>query len=519
MRSRPPASWPAALLLALVPAPATAAVVVPTAFSNEVIGTGLDQPTSLAFLPDGRFLVTEQRSGKVRVWVGDHVAATDPALTVPDLIAVYGEQGLQSVAVDPNWPALPYIYLCYTRTGNTLRLVRYTGVGDVDAPDGENLTFADPLLLMDDIPDDSPNHQGGGLRFGSDGMLYFSLGEDESPCSAADSSSLRGEILRLDVSGLPPGGGPQVPRAWITPGDNPLSTTDPNARLVWAFGLRNPWRFDVDPVTGVLYVADVGAADVEEIDEVEPGDFLGWPWREGYLIKAPPGCPEPGGIGTMPFKEPIVAWERPPGAVAITCGGIYRPFVQGGAAWPLEYDGNVFYGEYYSGFIRRVQKTDSTWESPPPVEGQPTAENWASGLTTLSDLHFGPDGNLWYVRSYDPVYSPSSGTFGRIRFRSELVSVPAQPPGALALRAAPNPFAGRVHLSFHLDAPGRVRVDVLDVAGRRVARVMDAWAPAGETRIRWDGVDDAGRQVPPGLYLARIARGGQVETVRILRTR
>lgn len=507
------------LLIALAPVSGAAAVQIPDVFTHEVIATGLNQPTDFAFLPDGRLLLTEQRTGKVRMIVDGHVAATDPALTVPSLMNVFGEQGLQSLAVDPDWPARPYLYLCYTRTGSTLRLVRYTGSGDLDDPTGENLAFTDALLLMDDIPDLSPNHQGGCLRFGQGGYLFVSLGEDEEPCAAADSSSLRGQILRLDVSGLPPGGGPQVPRAMITPPINPFVTTDENARLVWAFGMRNPWRFCVDPLDGTLFVADVGAAEVEEIDEVEPGDFLGWPWREGYTIRDPVGCPEPGGYGTMPFHGPIVAWQRPPATTAILIGGVYRPFYQSGEPWPLEYTGNVFYAEYYRGFIRRTQRTGGAWETPPPVSGQPNTEDWALGLTSIASLCFGPDGALWYLRQFDDGWNSTSGSIGRLRYRADLLDAPSSPAAASGLRAAPNPFAGRVHLSFQLDAPGPVRVDVLDVAGRRIGTLWDGVAPAGETRLRWDGADDAGRQMPPGLYLARIRRGGTTETVRLLRAR
>src|SRR5262249_35094342 len=144
----------------------------------------LAQPTSLAFLPDGRVLFTEQRSGQVRLVVNGHIAATDPVVTVPNLVNSGNEQGLLAIAIDPAWPAKPYVYLYHDRTGNRLRLVRYEASGDLGNPSGENLTLANPYLLIDDIPDNASNHNGGSLRFGPDGMLYLSIGEDADACSA-----------------------------------------------------------------------------------------------------------------------------------------------------------------------------------------------------------------------------------------------------------------------------------------------------------------------------------------------
>src|SRR5262245_26380719 len=92
-----------------------AAVLLPTGFANDTLLTGLDEPNSMAFLPDGRVLITETRTGKVRLFVNDHIAASDPVLTVPDLVASDIERGLQGVAVDPGWPARPWVYLYYTR--------------------------------------------------------------------------------------------------------------------------------------------------------------------------------------------------------------------------------------------------------------------------------------------------------------------------------------------------------------------------------------------------------------------
>ena len=112
-------------------APAGAQVLLPLGFVNDTLFTGLSEPTSMAFLPDGRLLITEQRSGKLKLFVNGHIAAGDPVIVVPDLLSNTYERGFQGVAVDPDWPLRPYVYLYYNRVGGFCRLVRYTASGDL----------------------------------------------------------------------------------------------------------------------------------------------------------------------------------------------------------------------------------------------------------------------------------------------------------------------------------------------------------------------------------------------------
>src|SRR5438477_11187694 len=113
-------------------------------------------------------------------------------------------------------------------------------------------------------------------------------------------------MLRMRVNGLEENVTGRVTRDLITPYDNPFSTPDTNARLVWAYGLRNPWRYELDPYTGKIYTAEVGASTYEEIDEILPGDYLGWPYREGPQLTERPTCPEPGGYGANVYQPGIM---------------------------------------------------------------------------------------------------------------------------------------------------------------------------------------------------------------------
>lgn len=501
-----------------------AAVVVPTGFVNDTLLTGLAEPNSMAFLPDGRLLITEQRSGRVRLYVNGHIAASDPVLVVPDLVFLDYERGLQGVAVDPGWPLRPYVYLYYTRVGGFCRLVRYRASGDLDDPAGESLALGDSLLLLDDIPDNNGNHNSGCLRFGPGDHLFVSLGDDEFRCGAADSTSLRGVILRLDVSRLPEGPGGPVARALLTPASNPLTTSNENARLVWAYGMRNPWRFGVDQATGAIYAADVGDASYDELNEVLPGDFLGWPYREGPLVHTVLSCYERGGDGANDFKGPIVAIPHGPNMQAVNTAGMYRPVPGAPDNWHQNYYGfygDVFYGDYFAGYLRRLKRLSGLWGTPTPAPGQPNPQDWATGLVAAVEFLVGPDGSLWWMSQFDSTLQGWTGTLQRIRWTHATLGVGGEGPApGVALGAAPNPFRDATRLTLRLSARESVTLSLYDVAGRSVRELFRGEAPVGETELEWDGRDDLGRPAGAGLYFARLegAREGP-RTAALLRLR
>ena len=505
-----------AATLSLEAGAAGAAVQVPTDFVNETVVSGLNEPVGMSFVPDGRLFVIEQRTAKIRMVVNGHLAATDPVAVVAGVNSTGDERGLLGIAVDPAWPSQPYVYVYFNRTGNKIRIARFTATGDVTLPAGENLALTQPLILIDDIPDDRDNHNGGTLRFGPDGFLYASLGEDATQCMAQDSTKLRGEILRLDVSRLGATGGGPVARAMVTPAVTELAAADSNARLVYAYGLRNPFRFQIDSATGALLVSDVGESTYEELDLITGGENLGWPYREGLHTRLSTSCTEPGGSGSQGYTPPIVELNHSIGVAALISAGIYRGS-SSGTRWPAAYEGDAFFSDYYAGFIRHVRKVGANWVAPAAVAGQPNVNDWATGLTSPSDFAAGPDGALWWVSQFNASFGASSGSIQRIRYTGGAVAVGGPAASTRQLHSMPNPFASRTTVAFTTAGAELVRLAVFDVRGRHVRTLFDAQAPAGETRLAWDGRDERGATVSSGIYFIRLQHPQGIETLRTLR--
>jgi glucose/arabinose dehydrogenase len=484
---------------------ARAQVLVPDGFQDQLVIGGLSVPVGMAWLPDGRLFVIEQKSARIRLLVNGALAATDPVTTIDNVRTVHGEQGLLGIAVDPGWPARPYVYIhCDNQGTSTIRVSRYTVTGDLSFTGNGALAIdaGSRFDLINDIPDVAGNHNGGTLRFGPDGMLYGSFGDDAQGCPA-QTPGLRGVILRMDVSRLPPGPGGPPPRALIAPAGNPFpAVPDSNALLVWAYGLRNPFRFGVDPANGALWIGDVGENSREEVDHAPGGGLnFGWPRYEGSL-SFDPGC------AALSPLFPIAEYGRTEGSTVIG-GGIYRrPAGATDQGFPASYDGDGFFSDYYTGFLRRMTRDGAAWQLAAPEPGQPSASNWGVGFNLVSDWLFGPEGALWYVRQ--------SGQIRRVIAAAGPDTTPGDTlPQALVTfaRPFPVPAVGEVNLRYTLSRPARVSLRIYDFRGALVRTLVDDRVQSATTYdVLWRGLDDRDELAPPGVYYARLVADGRSET-------
>src|SRR6185503_7975969 len=222
----------------------------------------------------------------------------------------------------------------------------------------------------------------------------------------------------------------------MVPSDNPLvGHPNLNARLVWANGLRNPFRFHIDPVNGSMFIGDVGFNLFEEVNVID-GTLpnFGWPYFEGPAgyVGSCPGVVQSGSLTSA-----IYAYDRTGFTASVIGGGVYRGSSCSACNFPSDYEGDYFFSDFYEGFLRRLKLVDGTWFLAPPAAGQPTAQDWGRGFQEVADYLVGPDGAIWYCRmSYD--FTPGTGEIRRIYYTPPVNDVPGTGPRGIVF-AAPSP--------------------------------------------------------------------------------
>ncbi|MCA8963760.1 MAG: PQQ-dependent sugar dehydrogenase [Planctomycetes bacterium] len=402
----------AALLATLLPGQS-----VPNGFQvDTLVQTGLPHPLDFTFLPDGRALIANQ-DGEIHVYAGGPAVQIG---VVPSVLTGH-ERGLLGIEADPQFAQTGHIYVYYSSTlDSLLHLDRFAVLGDLSNPASTNLALdpASRCVVVDAIPHLSEFHNGGALRFAPDGMLLLGIGDDQEHCDAQTPGSGRGCILRMDVANIPLG--PNLtapPYALLNPGNNPLSGNNDLSQLVVAYGLRNPFRVEIDSLTGNLYIGDVGAADAEEVDEylhsagTLPLRNYGWPWMEGNAPLVPPAWWTPcAGSAPPGLESPIGIGDHSAGWIVLIQGPRYRN--RGGIYdFGPAYEGRVFYLDHVLAWIRCMDFGSSGWTPTPPVSGQPNATDWGDSFSRVTAMRQGPDGAL-YMTADIPWWT---GVFQRIR--------------------------------------------------------------------------------------------------------
>ena len=362
-------------LLVLV---ATALICAPAARAQEdvALGTGLDNPTSMALAPDGRIFVNEQ-GGKVRVIKGG-VLLDDEFLSVA--VNSSNERGLLGITFDPGFATNRFVYVYYTSASPVVnRVIRF----EADAANPDVVEPGSAHTILDNIPSDTGWHNGGAIHFGGDGKLYVAVGEGHASSTAQSLSTLKGKLLRINADGS-------------IPTDNPFYTTAGARKEIWAYGLRNPFTFDVQPGTDRIFINDVGENAYEEINEAWVGPNTGS--NAGFNF----GWPETEGPTSDPrFKTPFYAYPQTSsnGNCALTGGAFYNPAT---VNFPPGYVGDYFFTDFCNGWIDAIDLTTKDVTRFLPIDR----------TRDPVDIKVGPDGSLYYLsrENGDP------GSVHRVRF-------------------------------------------------------------------------------------------------------
>ncbi len=307
-----------------------------------LITDALSRPVFATAAPgDAARLFVVEQTGRIRIVEGDALLP-DPFLDINARISCCGERGLLSLAFDPAYAQNGRFYVYYTDVAGDTRVSRFSVGGNPNTAD----PGSEALIIA--VPQPYSNHNGGLIAFGPDGHLYVGLGDggnaNDPDGNGQDLGTLLGSILRIAVGGS---GG------YTVPADNPFVGSPAARSEIWAYGLRNPWRFSFDRQTGDRYIGDVGQGRIEEID-VEPstsagGVNYGWNTMEGSECFGAPTCDRTG------LTLPVFEYDHGSGC-SVTGGYVYR-----GAALPA-LRGIYFYSDYCSGWIRsfRYQNGQAT---------------------------------------------------------------------------------------------------------------------------------------------------------------
>ncbi|WP_344616146.1 PQQ-dependent sugar dehydrogenase [Dactylosporangium salmoneum] len=461
-----------------------ATAALPTGFQEQIVFSGLTQPTNIEFSPDGRIFVAE-KGGKIKVF--DNLADQTPDVFADLSVAVHNQwdRGLLGLALAPGFPTDPSVYVLYTYDAplgqaapvyNDVCADANGGACVVSArlskltASGNHMTGSEQLLISDWCQQ-YPSHSIGDLKFGADGALYVSggdgasfnvvdygqLGSPKNPCgdppndamtpptaeggalraqdvrSTGDPTGLNGSILRLD-----PATGAAMP-------NNPLSgSPDANARRIVAHGLRNPFRMTIRPGTNEVWAGDVGWNTWEEIDRVVnpttgPTNF-GWPCYEGNARQSGydsadltlceslyAGAGQTAPYYTYNHGAKVVSGESCPSGGSSVSGLAFAPTT--GGSYPASYGGALFFSDYSRNCI---------WAMMPGGDGLPNPANivtFDGGASGPTDLAIGPGGELYYASL--------NGTIRRIRY------YPNNQPPVAAFTATPTSGSAPLTVTFN----------------------------------------------------------------------
>lgn len=319
----------------------------PPSLSFTPIATQIANPTTITHAGDGSnriFLV--QQAGQIRIVDNGGLLAV-PFLNISDRLSSGGERGLLGLAFPPGFADKGYFYLNYTRSGDGATVVSRFFI----SADNPNIAAGDSEQILLEIDQPFTNHNGGQLAFGPDGFLYIGLGDggsaNDPQGNSQNPATLLGKLLRIDVeAGVSP---------YSIPDNNPFVDVAGVLDEIWVSGLRNPWRFSFDRLTGDLYIADVGQNRWEEINfqlaGTGGGANYGWNILEGpECLSSVARCVEP-----PDYSAPVAFYGHDLGC-SVTGGYVYR------GPGNAQLQGRYLYGDFCSGRIWALQRSGEVWE-------------------------------------------------------------------------------------------------------------------------------------------------------------
>ncbi len=473
------------LLLLLLTGNIHAQLQIKQAFPN----LSFTKPLGLENPGDGsNHLFVVEQQGVIYVFENDsNVTETFIFLDIRDRVNDGGsEEGLLGLAFHPEFSSNGYFFVNYTASNPRRTVVSRFKTNETN-PDSADKSSEHIIL---EVNQPYGNHNGGQTAFGPDGYLYISLGDGGSggdpQGNGQNRKTLLGSILRIDVNSTTDSTNYDIPA------DNPFAGNSMGYREeIYAYGLRNPWRFSFDSETGRLWAGDVGQGDYEEVDIIKSGKNYGWNIMEGFHCFNGSNC------DTTGLELPV--WEyghNTTGGYSITGGFIYR-----GESVP-ELKGKYVYADFVSGRIWALTTQES--------------DSLSNELIVSSDLNissFGVDANNeLYICAFDGNIYRFKSTATAISDFNETKS------GSFLLKQNyPNPFNPQTKIHFSLNSAKWVKLNIYNIRGQRIKTLIAETKPAGDFTVTWDGTNENGMIQPSGIYFYRLQTNrGSSEMKRML---
>ncbi|SDK82016.1 Por secretion system C-terminal sorting domain-containing protein [Catalinimonas alkaloidigena] len=438
-----------------------------------------DLPVDIVAVPgeEDRLAVVE-KPGRIVVFANDAAtSATQTLLDItPQVNSSPNEAGLLGLAFHPDFATNGYFYVNYTTGNLATRISRFQA-----GAEGTAAASSETILIT--FPQPFENHNAGCLRFGPDSYLYIATGDGGSggdpQNNGQNRKSILGKMLRIDVNQT------EGERPYAIPADNPYAGNNEGfLPEIYAYGLRNPWKFYPDPETGTLWVADVGQNKIEEIDRVEKGGNYGWRLMEASACYNPSTCDTAG----LNLRLPVWEYSHDQGDVSITGGMVYR----GQAAPSLQ--GKYIYGDYVSGRIWSLDAVAVSDTSPFLLKMNGNISTF--GLDAAGELYVANyrQGKLYQLVEVTPTPSRSSMT-------------------PLDFSVQPNPGGAAFQFTINTQATDKATLQLFDHQGRHVDTLFRNERVTPGTRQ----VDYAARHLPSGVYIAQLTTSSGLQTLRLVR--
>ncbi len=433
-------------------------------YTIETPVTGLAYPVAFSFLPNGNVIMTH-KPGEVKIYTLSNTVVSTFWMFNDSCLNNF-ERGTLGICLDPAYSSNHYVYIFYIHavppsptSQQFIRVVRLTESGNA----GTN-----PFIVFNyGIGTPAGNHMGGNMRFGTDGKLYISIGENAVTSNSQLLTNPKGKIIRLNSNGT-------------IPTDNPFyddgNPSTGNDDRIWCYGLRNSFDLAFSPVNDSLYASENGSSSYDEVNFIRKGKNYGWPICQGYCSPYNPA-----------YQQPMAVWSSP--LPALTGIMVYSGSVMPELSNRLLVAGNNSNGNsaLYNCVLGNAPYYDTV-----------VSRSVLANLTQLTGLAQGPDGFVYALKG---GYS-TSGILYRIKPGPSGVKNNQVPEDFGLEQNYPNPFNPVTTIIYTVGRRAFITLKIFDQLGREIGTLVEGTAESGTHEVQWDA-----SRYPSGVYFYRLTDG------------